>query len=81
MIILIKATTYKDGGTESYLLSDGMGGFTDNGQLYYLDGRLRSVTKNCWYKGYPEENNGNLIDPKSEFAMELNSALAAAEIK
>lgn len=76
MIKLIKAATYKDGGTESYLIDDGIGGFFDNGQLYYLDSRLFSVTKNYWYKGYPEKNNGNLIDPKSDFAMELNSALA-----
>lgn len=78
---LIKGDTYKDGGTESYLLGDGIGGFINEGQMYYLDGRLFSTTKGCWYKGYPEKNNGNLIDPKSEFALELDSALAVLEGK
>jgi hypothetical protein len=74
MITLTKTTSYKDGGTEAYLLGDNLNQFNKNGLVFCCDNRLFSSTKGCWYEGYPEKNNGNLVAPESELALALDSA-------
>jgi hypothetical protein len=75
MIKLERTTIYKDGGTEAFLLGDGNGDYLNEGFVYCLDNRLFSETKGCWYAGYPEPSNGNIVASSSELAQELNTAL------
>lgn len=75
MIQLKLVTVYKDGGTESYLATDELGSYLGGGYVICLDNRLGSQTKGYWYIGYPEKNNGNMLDVDSSFVQNLNKAI------
>ena len=78
MIKLTRTTSYKDGGTEAFMLIDYVNKFPyKSGVVFCRDNRIKSTTKGCWYEGYPEKSNGNLVDTKSEFSQALDAAYAA----
>lgn len=76
MIELKLVTIYKDGGTEAYLVTDGLGNYLGDGYVYYLDNRFHSQTKGHWYIGYPEAHYGNILGENLLMVQKMNKALS-----
>ena len=59
--------SYKDGGTMKLDTTDG---------VYCIDDRIRTVTKGAIFKGYPENDNSNIIEDQDNIKSNILEALS-----
>jgi len=62
-----KISSYKDGGTIEIDTNDG---------IYCIDCRLKTTTKGIIFKGYPEKDNGNMIEEQDNVKSNILEALS-----
>lgn len=68
---ILNFKNYKDGGTIEVETNEG---------TFCFDGRIKSIYKDNWYKGYPEPDNSNIIENFIELEKQILEALTEFNI-